>query len=145
MDISLENKMKSHGVRPTAVRNLILSILDNSTHPISALDIETSLDTVDRSSITRALALFTEKGLLHVIDDGSGSAKYEICRNPHAHDGVAGHAHEDLHVHFRCTHCGKTYCLPSSPIPEVSLPAGFIPATATYIITGTCPSCSKST
>ncbi|MDE7116414.1 MAG: transcriptional repressor [Muribaculaceae bacterium] len=140
--MSLDNRMQSHGVRPTAVRNLILSVLDNATHPISALDIETSLDTVDRSSITRALSLFVEKGLIHIIDDGSGSAKYEVCRATHAHTGneTGLHSHEDLHVHFRCTSCGKTYCLPS-PIPAITLPSGFIPATATYIITGTCPDC----
>ncbi len=138
MDMSIDNRMQSHGVRPTAVRNLILSVLDNATHPISALDIETSLDTVDRSSITRALSLFVEKGLIHIIDDGSSSAKYEVCRATHTHTGNdAGFpSHEDLHVHFRCTGCGKTYCLPS-----ITLPSGFIPATANYIITGTCPDC----
>ncbi len=83
--MSIDNRMQSHGVRPTAVRNLILSVLDNATHPISALDIETSLDTVDRSSITRALSLFVEKGLIHIIDDGSSSAKYEVCRAPRIH------------------------------------------------------------
>lgn len=142
MDMSIDNRMQSHGVRPTAVRNLILSVLDNATHPISALDIETSLDTVDRSSITRALSLFVEKGLIHIIDDGSSSAKYEVCRATHTHTGNdAGFpTHEDLHVHFRCTGCGKTYCLPS-PIPAITLPSGFIPATANYIITGTCPDC----
>lgn len=139
MDIYLENSMKSHGVRPTAVRNLILSVLDNAEHPVSGLDIETRLDTVDRSSITRALALFTEKGLVHVIDDGSGSAKYEICRAAHTCPDM----HEDLHAHFHCSRCGKTYCLPSAPIPAIDLPDGFAPSTATYIITGTCPSCSK--
>ncbi len=139
MDMSLENRMKSHGVRPTAVRNLILSVLDNTTHPISALGIETCLDTVDRSSITRALALFTEKGLVHIIEDGSGSAKYEICRAAHSHadDHENSHTHhshlnhDDLHAHFHCTVCGKTICLPSAP------------PSATYLITGTCPACSK--
>ena len=151
MDMSLENRMKAHGVRPTAVRNLILSVLDNTTHPISSLDIETCLDTVDRSSITRALALFTEKGLVHIIDDGSGSAKYEMCRAAHSHsnDHEDTHSHDshlnhdDLHAHFHCTVCGKTICLPSAPIPAIDLPAGFTPTSATYIITGTCPACSK--
>ncbi len=136
--MSLDNKMQSHGVRPTAVRNLILSVLDNTTHPISALDIETRLDTVDRSSITRALALFTEKGLVHIIEDGSGSAKYEMCRADHSH----ADDHDDLHAHFHCTSCGKTICLPSVPIPAIDLPSGFTPSSATYIITGTCPKCS---
>ena len=42
------------------------------------------LDTVDRSSISRTLALLLDKGLVHTIDDGSGSAKFELC-HCHSH------------------------------------------------------------
>lgn len=140
--------MTIHGVRPTAVRSLILATLDKAERPISSLDIETELDTVDRSTITRTLAIFVEKGLIHLIDDGSGSAKYESCRS-HSHacthdDASDMHLgkHDDLHVHFRCTSCGRTECLPSSPIPHVSLPEGYTPVSANYIITGICADCS---
>lgn len=148
MNKDTEHRMTSHGVRPTAVRSLVLSTLDRAERPISSLDIETKLDTVDRSTITRTLAIFVEKGLIHIIDDGSGSAKYESCRS-HSHSHSCGETgglslgkHDDLHVHFRCTVCGRTECLPSSPIPHVTLPDGYTPVSANYIITGTCADCS---
>ncbi len=124
------------GVRPSPVRSLVIRELDAAVGPISSQDIETSLQTVDRSSITRTLALFSERGLVHAVDDGSGSVKYELCR---AHDHEH---HDDLHPHFRCTCCGTTYCLDSAPIPAIPLPNGFLFHSANYVIKGLCPKCN---
>ncbi len=132
----LLTKMNEHGVRPTAVRLMIGRLLYSADHPLSSLDIEMALDTVDRSTITRTLAIFSEKGLIHIIEDGSGSAKFEICTADHKKDS------SDMHLHFHCRKCGKTSCLHSIPIPEVSLPPGFIPESANFTITGICSECN---
>ena len=143
-----EEILECHGIRPTPVRVLVLELFGRVSDPVSALDIETVLHTVDRSSISRTLALFMESGLLHSINDGSGSVKYELCHNcavtyPHEHEpDVSFLRHSDLHLHFHCTVCGKTECLPDSEIPSVSLPEGYVGHGANFVITGICASCA---
>ena len=134
-----EDRLKAHDIRPTAVRDLILRTLDAADHPLSSLEIETILDTVNRSTITRALALFTEKGLIHLIEDGSGSSKYESCTSDGHH-----HHHDDRHPHFHCKSCGRTFCIHSATIPLINLPDGFLAETLNLTITGLCDSCSKA-
>ena len=129
-------RMSNSGVRPTAVRLLIYRFMKSSVNPVSSLDIEAALETVDRSTISRALTVFLENDIIHSIDDGSGLLKYEVCRGEH------DHSIHDMHVHFRCTKCGKTVCLPSTAIPEVTLPEGFVAANANYVISGLCDKCS---
>lgn len=138
-----------HGIRPTPVRILVLTFIGRTSFPVSALDIETGLDTVDRSSISRTLVLFMEKGLLHSTDDGSGSVKYEMCRScavtePHDHMCESNFStHTDLHVHFHCCVCGKTECLPEAGIPAVSLPKDYVVTGANFVISGVCSCCVR--
>lgn len=132
------NRMTDRGVRPTAVRILIYRFMQSSSNPVSSLDIETALETVDKSTISRSLSTFIEHDMIHSIDDGSGLLKYEVCRGEHSH------SMNDLHVHFRCIRCSKTFCLTSTSIPEVRLPEGFIPTKANYVISGLCDKCSMS-
>lgn len=125
------------GIRPTPVRILILRTLVDAARPLSAQEIETRLETVDRSSITRALTLFTEEHLVHVISDGTSSMKYEPCHS-HCHDRL----HTDEHVHFHCRMCGSTECLADTPIPTPPLPTGYRAENATFVISGLCPTCA---
>lgn len=134
----LELRLKECGVRPSAIRKLVLRVLDAASAPLSVQDIENQLQTVDRSSVSRSLAAFTTAELIHTITDGSGSVKYELCRQ-----GNGGH-HSDEHVHFRCERCGRTICLPQNPVPEVKLPEGYTFLSANFIITGVCPKCRCS-
>lgn len=133
---SAADRIAGHGLRPTPVRMLVLRLLDKAKRPLSALEIEQALDTVDRSSITRTLTLFVENGLVHMIADGSGAAKYESCPSE------CHHSPADMHVHFHCTGCGHTFCLPSTAVPQVKLPQGFKACSTNYIITGLCPDCA---
>lgn len=129
--------LKKWGVNPTPVRILVYTALRDSFSPLSLTDLEERLETVDRSSISRTLNLFKAEGLVHFFDDSSGSVKYEICSDPaHRH-------HDDTHVHFHCTSCGKTICLHSIAIPIVELPEGFSSEKINYIVTGQCDKCSK--
>ncbi|MDE6236403.1 MAG: transcriptional repressor [Muribaculaceae bacterium] len=135
-DEEIIEKMNRLGVRPTAVRIMVGRLLLTADHPLSGLEIEQVLDTVDRSTITRSLSLFTEKGIVHVIDDGSGAAKYEWCDS---HD----EGDSDRHIHFHCVKCGRTFCLHSNPIPDIPLPEGFLAESANFTISGKCDKCTS--
>lgn len=133
---ALEEMLRRAGVKISAGRILILRVLAQAHRPLAAQDIEHSLQTVDRSSITRALTLFASHRLIHIVDDGSGASKYELCTR-------TTHRDSDLHPHFHCMECGTTFCLESSEIPPVDLPIGFVPETANYVIKGTCADCAR--
>ena len=78
-----EEKLKDKGVRPTAARILILQKLSEQTHPISLLELEAQLETLDKSTISRSLAILLEHHAVHAFEDGSGSMKSaEATRRP---------------------------------------------------------------
>ena len=133
---SAEEELQEHGIRPTAVRILVLRSIMEMDGAFCLSDIEADIPSLDRSSIFRALRLFTENHLLHEIDDGSGSCKYCLCR-------CENHDHHLQHVHFTCTKCGKTFCLTEQIIPAITLPEGFIAEEAEYVVKGVCPECSE--
>lgn len=132
----MEHELIEHGIRPTAVRILVLRSIMEMDGAFCLSDIEADIPSLDRSSIFRALRLFTENHLLHEIDDGSGSCKYCLCR-------CENHDHHLQHVHFTCTKCGKTFCLTEQIIPAITLPEGFIAEEAEYVVKGVCPECSE--
>lgn len=134
----IETRIRTRGVRPTAVRILVFDVLWRSRHPLSMADIEASLQTVDRSSVFRALSVFLEHHLIHGIDDGSGSVKYEVCK------GEWNCSVNDMHVHFFCEECHHTFCFHDIPIPVIPLPAGFLMNGANFVVKGVCPACSAA-
>ena len=135
----MEEILASRGVMPTPVRKLVYRCLENSEFPLSLSDLESMLDTVDKSTISRTLSTFKDHQILHSFTDGSGSVKYELCFSQ------GEKLHDDLHVHFRCKKCGHTNCLPEISIPIVKLPIGYIVNEVSYIITGICNECSRVT
>lgn len=126
-----------HEIRPTAVRLLILREIGAFQDTFSMADLEAALDSVDKSTIFRTLTLFADRHLLHVIEDGSGSTKYCLCRNDHA-CGV-----DELHCHFYCEACQKTFCLDHIHVPAVRYPAGFEVRQVDYLLRGRCSECAK--
>ena len=92
---------------------------------MSLTELEYKILSIDKSGVCRALTLFRDHHLVHVIEDGSGGVRYEIC-NSHDHD-----ADDDQHLHFYCERCRRTYCLNEMPVPSVQLPDGFEPLTVT--------------
>jgi len=133
----IENLLIDNNIRPTAVRILVWKTIRNLDYAFSLQDIEDLLVDTDKSSLFRALRVFTENGLLHDFDDGSGHQKYCV----HSHNSP--HHEECHHVHFYCTECGKTFCIKSEHIPEVKLPNNFTAVSVSYIIRGVCPNCGE--
>ena len=104
---------------------------------VSLLDLETLLDTVDKSTISRTIALFLSHHLIHSIDDGSGSLKYAVC------DNSCNCVVQDLHSHFYCEKCHRTFCLEGTHIPVIDLPEGFTLHSINYVLKGICQECSS--
>lgn len=140
-----EQMLLHRGIRPTALRLLILRALQQADCALSLSDLEARLGTVDKSTVFRTLSVFLKHHLVHAVDDGSGQSKYALCAED-CHCGEDVHAGlSDLHTHFFCERCRRTFCLRGLPIPEVVLPEGFHLHTANYVLKGLCPGCARKT
>lgn len=124
-------------ISSTPIRILVIKCLQESDTPLSLIEIETRLATVERSSISRTLSLFKKQNVVHSFDDGSGSAKYELCKSNKF-------SIKDLHIHFRCQSCEKTFCFETMKIPDIELPEGFMMKDANFVITGLCDNCNRN-
>ncbi|MBO5180640.1 MAG: transcriptional repressor [Paraprevotella sp.] len=131
------SRMEERGLKPTAMRLLIYRALEDSAHALSLGELEEKLQTADRSTIFRTLTLFLAHHLVHGIEDGSGAVRYELCRA----DGEC--TLEDMHAHFYCERCHRTYCFPQTGIPTVDLPEGFLLNSVNYVLKGICPDCAR--
>ena len=127
--------LETHGIKPTANRIIIAKSLNDAEGPVSMKELEYSILSLDKSSIFRTLTLFREHHLVHTIESGDGSVKYELCQS---HDEEFD---DDEHVHFFCEDCRRTICLDDIPLPAVSVPDGFQLHSANYLLRGICPSC----
>lgn len=135
-----ETILSEHGINVTANRILILRALRGAEKPLSMAELETELETVDKSIISRTLASFREHHLVHQILSGN-EAKYEFC---HSHNRDAqGGGDDDEHVHFFCEKCRRTFCLDEISIPEVAFPEGYTVSEINYVATGICPDCAR--
>ncbi len=129
--------LQEHGVKPTANRIVVLRTLAEAGRPLSLTEMERRILTIDKSGVFRVLTLFREHHLVHVIDDGSGGVRYELCRSHH--DG----SDDDMHVHFYCERCHRTFCMEQMPIPPVEVPEGFSITSVNYVVRGVCPGCGE--
>lgn len=132
-DEHIVDSLEEHGIKPTSVRLLVWKECSKCHKTFTLQDMEERMLQMDRSSIFRALRLFTDHHLLHEIDDGTGFQKYCVCR-------CEGEKHLN-HIHFSCKKCGRTYCLEEYAIPIVSLPEGYEMEEAEYVVKGLCPAC----
>lgn len=128
------------GVRPTAMRLWVYRTLQQCHHPISLRQMEERMGSADRSTIFRTLTLLLQHHLIHSVDDGTGSLKYEACTSPRHHTHPH-ELHDDLHVHFHCEACQRTFCLPQVGVPQVELPQGVKVYSVNYVVKGLCPLC----
>lgn len=132
-----EKTLELREIKPTAIRLLVLKAMMEFDRAFSLADLEEILDTVDKSTIFRTINLFHEHHLIHSIDVGSGSIKYSVCR-PDCMCSL-----KDLHVHFYCTTCHKTFCMENLSIPNVQLPPKFLLNSVNFVLKGLCDSCSN--
>ena len=137
MNKDIDEKLISKSIKPTAMRQLVLEVLLEHKTAISLPELEQKFERADKSTLYRTLKTFQEKELIHSVEDGTGSLRYALC------DELCACEPEDLHIHFLCSKCNKTYCLNEIPIPIPNLPKGFKFESANYVIKGLCENCSK--
>lgn len=139
MSHSIEEKiLLNKGIKPTPNRILIIRELLKTDRAISIGDLETMLEfTMDKASIFRVLELFSDKDVVHEVQDGTRSLKYELCHS------LGHHSIWDQHVHFYCERCNETYCFEDKKVPLIEMPEGFTARNANYLIKGICPKCEK--
>ena len=133
----MEHLLEEHGVKVTPNRLLVAKALANAGRPLSLMELEAQLETIDKSAIFRTLGTFKEAHLVHVLEDSGDGVRYELCHSHHeGHD-------DDIHVHFYCTRCHRTYCLEDTPVPRVKVPEGYDVESVSYLLKGICPECRK--
>ena len=131
------DRLRRRGIKPTATRLLILKEMFRGDETVSLPQLERLLPTVDKSTISRTLSLFLLNKLIHVVDDGSGCLKYNVCGDD-CDCGI-----DDEHTHFYCVSCHRTFCLKRIHVPVVTLPDGFLLESINYVIKGLCPECAE--
>ena len=129
--------LEKRGVKPTSNRILVLKALIAAARPVSLSELDEIIGTMDRSSIFRVLTLFAASHVAHAMEDGSGTMRYEIC------DGDDECTLDDMHTHFYCERCHRTYCFKSIHIPAIDLPEGFTMSSVNYMVKGVCSRCAK--
>lgn len=132
--MNVEHLMAEHGVKVTANRLLIARALEQAGRPLSMMELEERLESIDKSNVFRTLVAFKDAHLVHVLE--GDPVRYELCHS-HRED-----QDDDLHVHFYCTRCHRTFCLEDTPIPPVQAPAGYQVQEESYLLRGICPECA---
>ena len=138
MENYINHVLKTHHVKSTAMRQLILQYLVKSDIAVSLTDIENYFDRSERTTLFRTLKTFVSKEIVHKIDDGTGVTKYAMCE-----EGCHCMVEKDLHVHFHCNCCNETICLPNIKIPPVELPEGYTTDNVNLVMTGVCEKCKR--
>jgi Fur family transcriptional regulator, ferric uptake regulator len=136
MDAKYELLLQEKGIRPTAMRLLILRELDNSSSALNLNELEFLFDKADKVTLYRTIKTFEENQLIHSIIDGKGSVRYALCS-----DGCTCSVN-DAHIHFHCEVCHHTMCLKDITVPDVKLPQDYLRNSLSYVIGGICPECA---
>ena len=139
-----EKKLSSKGIRSTEMRLKIYKYLNRKTYAVSLNEMQKVFiakseknKTANRTTFYRNLKTFEDKGLIHQINDGTGVAKFVISDKK-----AKGKYGTDLHMHFHCTVCGKTICLPDR-ISKQNLPDDYEINDLNLVLKGVCKNCSK--
>lgn len=128
------DQIRRVGARATPARVRVLKLLRGAPAALTHSEIELALGdgALDRVTLYRVLDWLVEIGLAHRNSD-----KHRVFRF-----SAASESEHTMHVHFRCEHCGKVYCLDAAPPPAPELPPGFSLARIDFDLRGTCNVCS---
>lgn len=131
----MEKILAEHGVKATANRLMIARALADAHRPLTMTELEDMLETIDKSNVFRTLQVFREAHLVHTLEDTGDGVRYELC---HSH---AEGQDDDLHVHFYCETCHKTFCFEDISVPAIDIPDGYIVESSSMLLRGICPDC----
>lgn len=120
------------------MRLMVLNYMAETKAAVGLTDLEEHFTRADRTTLYRTLKTFLDQGLVHQINDASGTAKYALCS-----ENCTCSYPDDIHLHFFCSTCEQTFCFPHLGIPPFDLPDNFSPSHGNFVITGQCPSCAS--
>ena len=128
--------LSANGMSRTRNRVKILNTLRAASVPLSGKEICTQLDGgCDKSTVYRTLnALFEKNVLQRVIIDHE--VKYALRSG-----GRSGNGHGSDHLHFKCSSCGRLFCLTEVEVGEYKLPEGFVREENQFLVIGKCNKC----
>jgi Fur family transcriptional regulator, ferric uptake regulator len=130
--------LKAAGLSITRIRKAILERFVNTEHAISNAELQNIFkQEFDRVTLYRTLHALVQKKVLHLISSENLSQHYAL--NP-----IAKSNDKCRHLHFKCTNCGKTFCLTGTQVPAIELPGGYHKAESEMLVTGTCKQCNHS-
>lgn len=130
---SVAEQIRHCGARATPARIRVLQLLRSTPGALSHNQIELALgeSALDRVTLYRVLDWLVESGLAHKSADANRVFRFSVA---------AGSEHA-THVHFRCDHCGKVFCLDQPPPSPPAMPEGFSLSRADFDLHGSCASC----
>lgn len=131
-----EHILTDAGIRPTAIRIMVLKEIIRYEHAFTLADMEQRLTTLDRSTLFRTLTLFVTHKLLHEADNGQGSKLFCLCECSHKHQ-------HSPHIHFTCTTCHETYCIKEIDTSMLPRPEGYDVEEINLVLKGVCPKCKQ--
>lgn len=135
-----EDLLRNAGVRVTPARVRVLGLLRSAPSPVTHAEMDGALGSdglpaMDRVTLYRVLDDLVAAGLALKAADGRGIYRFAAAEPGVRHEG---------HAHFRCTGCGRMFCLDAPPPPVPTLPAGFCLERVILDVSGTCANCSAA-
>lgn len=130
----LTQMLQNKGIRPSAQRIAVLSVVANGrTHP-AAEEIYSGLSklfhSLSRTTIYNSLKTLTEAGLLRELEIESGCSRYDMALQPE-------------HSHFICRRCSRIYDMPMPEGMSKILAPRFGIDSVEVTLRGLCPECMK--
>ena len=124
------------GARATPARVRVLHLLRSAPTALTHNEIEAALGapSIDRVTLYRVLDWLVDSGLAHKNSDVHRVFRFSAA-------AAGEHA---THVHFRCEHCGRVFCLEAAPPVAPILPTGFVLSRMDFDLRGRCADCAAS-
>lgn len=123
--------LKTKGIKITKGRRDLLEVVLKSDVPVSASDIMSKLENLDRSTVYRELSFLKDKDILSETVLADTKARYEIKE-------------ENCHHHLVCNQCGKiehVSLTETALLKQVTTQYGFIADNHVIEFFGTCRIC----
>ena len=130
----LTSRLRQRDRRITGPRQLILDLLRQEEHPLSARQIHEQL-ACDLATVYRAMHMLESIEMVKRFDFGDGTSRFELIG-----DGDDGHHH-----HLICRQCSSVVeideCFPVALERKIARQNGFIRTTHKLEFFGVCPEC----
>lgn len=124
--------LQEKGLKKTPVRKELIRHFLTNKHALSFHDLQDLFGaSMDKSTLYRNLSSFEEAGIIHRINDHSGTAKYAYGNTKKEGD----------HAHFVCEKCQTVYCLEGKVTLDVAVPNQFQVTQLETVIRGNCGRC----